>query len=117
MVREQAELLAAPRAQIQHLQPLERGQRVAEAGHDWPVKVAGETAANLGGLAGIRIVNLAARSFLVRSLEAPKEKINLTAFLCVCPVLPFLIPFAGFTEGPESGHAAAFPLFLNPPIC
>ena len=48
VVREQAELLAAPRAQIQHLQPLERGQRVAEAGHDWPVKVAGETATNLG---------------------------------------------------------------------
>ena len=48
VVREQPELLAAPRAEVQHLQPLEGGQRVAEAGHHRPVKVAGETAANLG---------------------------------------------------------------------
>ena len=31
-----------------HLQPLEQGQRVAEAGDDWPVKAPGKTAANLG---------------------------------------------------------------------
>ena len=48
VVGEQAELLATPRAEVEHLQPLERGQRVAEAGDDRPVKVAGKTAAHLG---------------------------------------------------------------------
>ena len=48
VVGEQPERLAAPRAEVQHLQPLEGGQRVAEARHHRPVKVAGEATANLG---------------------------------------------------------------------
>ena len=48
VVGEQAELLATPRAEVQHLKPLEGGQRVAETRHHRPVKVAGKTAANLG---------------------------------------------------------------------
>ena len=48
VVGEQPELLATPRAEVQHLQPLEGGQRVAEARHHRPVKVAGEATANLG---------------------------------------------------------------------
>ena len=48
VVGEQAELLATPRAEVQHLQPLEGGQCITEARHHRPVKVAGEAATNLG---------------------------------------------------------------------
>ena len=47
VVREEAELLAVPRAEVEHLQPPERRQRVAEARDNGPVKSAGETAATL----------------------------------------------------------------------